>query len=129
MPDLRTLGQQVVDNPFREPPPMWQGQGRDDPSPPRHDKLLSIAALGVAIAMVIGVIGLARSASGDNTAKSTASATTITTTTATTAETATTIADETTTTANGVAGIQQGQANVQAPTGPAPDAGATTTAP
>src|SRR4051812_34316420 len=64
MPDLRALGQEVVDHPFREPTPVELLQGRAQAYVRRRQRLMTISSVGVALLMVAALIGVARSASG-----------------------------------------------------------------
>src|SRR4051794_29619512 len=64
MPDLRALGQEVVDHPFREPTPVELLQGRAQAYTRRRQRLMTVSSVGVALVMVVALIGLARSASG-----------------------------------------------------------------
>src|SRR4051812_3000062 len=63
MPDLRVLGQQVVDQPFRQPTSVAALQSRALTYTRRRNRRLNLAAAGVTVAMIALLIGVARSAS------------------------------------------------------------------
>src|SRR2546423_6836090 len=90
MPDLRALGQQVVDQPFREPTPVAVLQGRAHVYNRRRQRLLTVSSLGLATVMVVALVGLARTASGAPGGAASATARTTTTTTTAAAAEATT---------------------------------------
>src|SRR2546423_7955657 len=70
MPDLQTLGQHVVDNPFREPTSVDLLQGRAEFYVHRRQRMMTLSAVGVGFIMVVVLVGVAWSASGATTHRS-----------------------------------------------------------